>query len=131
MGYRWMLDDWMFSALLFGDGGRMMTPDESRVQKNRPIRPAWKVCTIASPVSAGIRPSFTIRSSSGMGYRWMLDDWMFSALLFGDGGRMMTPDESRVASPSAWIFAASAMIPSQSVGMASGSPPAFRTRSAL
>ncbi|RVU21176.1 ABC transporter substrate-binding protein [Methylobacterium oryzihabitans] len=33
----------------------------------------------------------------GMGYRWMLDDWMFSALLFGDGGRMMAPDESRVS----------------------------------
>jgi multiple sugar transport system substrate-binding protein len=33
----------------------------------------------------------------GMSYRWMGDDWMFSALLFGDGGAMLTPDEKKVA----------------------------------
>lgn len=33
----------------------------------------------------------------GMGYRWMGDDWMFSALLFGQGGAMLSPDEKRVA----------------------------------
>jgi multiple sugar transport system substrate-binding protein len=33
----------------------------------------------------------------GMGYRWMGDDWMFSALLFGHGGSMLTPDEKKVA----------------------------------
>lgn len=33
----------------------------------------------------------------GMGYRWMGDDWMFSALLFGHGGTMLTPDEKKVA----------------------------------
>ena len=33
----------------------------------------------------------------GMGYRWMGDDWMFSALLFGHGGTMLTADEKKVA----------------------------------
>jgi multiple sugar transport system substrate-binding protein len=33
----------------------------------------------------------------GMSYRWMGDDWMFSALLFGDGGTMLTPDEKKIA----------------------------------
>jgi multiple sugar transport system substrate-binding protein len=33
----------------------------------------------------------------GMGYRWQGDDWMFSALLFGHGGTMLTPDEKKVA----------------------------------
>ena len=34
---------------------------------------------------------------SGMHYRWHGDDWMFSALLFGDGGQMLSDDEKRVA----------------------------------
>lgn len=33
----------------------------------------------------------------GMGYRWMGDDWMFSALLFGHGGTMLSADEKKVA----------------------------------
>lgn len=34
---------------------------------------------------------------SSMHYRWPGDDWMFSALLYGYGGQMLTADESRVA----------------------------------
>ena len=34
---------------------------------------------------------------TGMSYRWQGDDWMFSALLFGHGGTMLTPDEKKVA----------------------------------
>ena len=34
---------------------------------------------------------------SSMHYRWPGDDWMFSALLYGYGGQMLTPDETRVA----------------------------------
>lgn len=34
---------------------------------------------------------------SGMSFRWQGDDWMFSALLFGYGGTMLTPDEKKVA----------------------------------
>lgn len=34
---------------------------------------------------------------SSMHYRWPGDDWMFSALLYGYGGQMLSPDESRVA----------------------------------
>ncbi len=30
-------------------------------------------------------------------FRWQGDDWMFSALLFGAGGTMLTPDEGKVA----------------------------------
>ncbi|HWK45833.1 MAG TPA: ABC transporter substrate-binding protein [Stellaceae bacterium] len=33
----------------------------------------------------------------GMHYRWQGDDWMFSALLFGYGGKMLTDDEKKVA----------------------------------
>ena len=34
---------------------------------------------------------------SGIDFRWQSDDWMFSALLFGDGGHMLTPDMKKVA----------------------------------
>jgi multiple sugar transport system substrate-binding protein len=34
---------------------------------------------------------------TGMHFRWQGDDWMFSSLLFGYGGRMLTPDEKKVA----------------------------------
>ena len=34
---------------------------------------------------------------TGMSYRWQGDDWMYSALLFGEGGSMLTPDEKKVA----------------------------------
>ncbi|MGO7793303.1 hypothetical protein ACC703_39150, partial [Rhizobium ruizarguesonis] len=33
----------------------------------------------------------------GIDLRWQGDDWMFSALLFGAGGKMMSDDESKVA----------------------------------
>jgi multiple sugar transport system substrate-binding protein len=34
---------------------------------------------------------------SGMSFRWQGDDWMFSALLFGHGGAMLSADEKKVA----------------------------------
>ncbi|KPL53048.1 ABC transporter substrate-binding protein [Prosthecomicrobium hirschii] len=34
---------------------------------------------------------------NGMFFRWPGDDWMFSALLYGYGGRMLTTDEKAVA----------------------------------
>lgn len=34
---------------------------------------------------------------TGMSYRWQGDDWMFSALLFGHGGKMLSDDEKKVA----------------------------------
>lgn len=34
---------------------------------------------------------------SGMTFRWQGDDWMYSALLFGNGGTMLSPDEKKVA----------------------------------
>ncbi|WEX74413.1 ABC transporter substrate-binding protein [Sinorhizobium numidicum] len=33
----------------------------------------------------------------GIDFRWQGDDWMFSALLFGAGGRMLNEDETKVA----------------------------------
>lgn len=33
----------------------------------------------------------------GIDFRWQGDDWMFSALLFGAGGQMLSDDESKVA----------------------------------
>lgn len=35
--------------------------------------------------------------TEGMFFRWPGDDWMFSALLFGHGGKMLTDDERDVA----------------------------------
>jgi multiple sugar transport system substrate-binding protein len=34
---------------------------------------------------------------SGMEYFWALDDWMFSALVFSNGGTMMSADEKQIA----------------------------------
>ncbi|WP_439596658.1 ABC transporter substrate-binding protein [Falsiroseomonas sp.] len=34
--------------------------------------------------------------TNGMWYQWLGDDWMFSALLFSHGARMLTPDERDV-----------------------------------
>lgn len=34
---------------------------------------------------------------SSMHYRWSGDDWMFSALLYGNGGQMTSADETKVA----------------------------------
>lgn len=36
-------------------------------------------------------------SNEGIDFRWQADDWMFSALLFGAGGTMLSEDESKVA----------------------------------
>ncbi|MBP1860391.1 ABC transporter substrate-binding protein [Rhizobium herbae] len=35
--------------------------------------------------------------NEGIDFRWQGDDWMFSALLFGAGGSMLSEDESKVA----------------------------------
>ncbi|WP_288193877.1 ABC transporter substrate-binding protein [uncultured Phyllobacterium sp.] len=35
--------------------------------------------------------------NEGIDFRWQGDDWMFSALLFGAGGTMLSPDEKKVA----------------------------------
>jgi multiple sugar transport system substrate-binding protein len=35
--------------------------------------------------------------NEGIDFRWQGDDWMFSALLFGAGGKMLNDDESSVA----------------------------------
>lgn len=35
--------------------------------------------------------------NEGIDFRWQGDDWMFSALLFGAGGTMLTEDEKKVA----------------------------------
>ena len=60
--YRWPGDDWMFSALLYGYGGRMLSPDETRVafgdpglkalellDRCRPSMPASSACSWAPP----------------------------------------------------------------------------------
>ena len=35
--------------------------------------------------------------TTGMSFRWQGDDWMYSALLFGHGGSMLSADEKKVA----------------------------------
>jgi ABC-type glycerol-3-phosphate transport system substrate-binding protein len=35
--------------------------------------------------------------NEGIDFRWQGDDWIFSAMIFGNGGAMLSPDEKKVA----------------------------------
>ena len=48
--------------------------------------------------------------TSGIDFRWQGDDWMFSALLFGDGGTMLSSDEKKVTFDGAAGQAAFALV---------------------
>ena len=56
--FRWQGDDWMFSALLFGAGGQMLSPDEKSVAFNGP-EGQKAVELIARMVKDGGMPVFT------------------------------------------------------------------------
>ncbi len=56
--FRWQGDDWMFSALLFGAGGSMLSPDEQNVAFNGP-EGQKAVDLIARMVKEGGMPVFT------------------------------------------------------------------------
>lgn len=59
MHYRWGGDDWMFSALLFGHGGRMLTEDEKQVAFNGPEGLA-SVRLLDRMVKEGKMPALTV-----------------------------------------------------------------------
>ncbi len=59
MHYRWAGDDWMFSALLFGHGGRMLTEDEKSVAFNGPEGLA-SVRLLDRMVKEGKMPALTV-----------------------------------------------------------------------
>ncbi|MBR0656131.1 ABC transporter substrate-binding protein [Plastoroseomonas arctica] len=59
MHYRWAGDDWMFSALLYGHGGRMLTEDEREVAFNGAEGRASMVL-IDRMVKEGRMPAFTV-----------------------------------------------------------------------
>lgn len=48
-------------------------------------------------IALGARINALGDGTTGMSFRWQGDDWMFSALLFGHGGTMLSPDEKKVA----------------------------------
>lgn len=56
--FRWQGDDWMFSALLFGAGGKMLNEDESKVTFNGP-EGEKAVEILERMVKAGGLPVFT------------------------------------------------------------------------
>ncbi|PKA42177.1 ABC transporter substrate-binding protein (plasmid) [Rhizobium sullae] len=56
--FRWQGDDWMFSALLFGAGGKMLNEDESKVAFNGP-EGQRAVETLHRMVTEGGMPVFT------------------------------------------------------------------------
>ena len=59
MHFRWGGDDWMFSALLYGHGGRMLAEDERDVAFNGPEGLASMVL-IERMVKEGRMPAFTV-----------------------------------------------------------------------
>ena len=59
MHYRWAGDDWLFSALLFGHGGRMLTEDEKSVAFNGPEGLA-SVRLLDRMVKEGKMPALTV-----------------------------------------------------------------------
>ncbi|OHV77080.1 ABC transporter substrate-binding protein [Rhizobium sp. LCM 4573] len=56
--FRWQGDDWMFSALLFGAGGTMLSPDEKTVAFNDE-HGKKAVAVLENMVKAGALPVFT------------------------------------------------------------------------
>ncbi|MGI3903637.1 MAG: ABC transporter substrate-binding protein [Janthinobacterium lividum] len=56
--FRWQADDWMFSALLFGDGGTMLSSDEKKVTFDGPAGQA-AFALVARMVKEGGMPVFT------------------------------------------------------------------------
>ena len=56
--FRWQSDDWMFSALLFGGGGTMLSPDEKKVTFDGPAGQA-AFALVERMVKDGGMPAFT------------------------------------------------------------------------
>ncbi|PRD51625.1 ABC transporter substrate-binding protein [Phyllobacterium myrsinacearum] len=48
-------------------------------------------------ITLGAKVKALGNGNEGIDFRWQGDDWMFSALLFGAGGTMLSPDEKKVA----------------------------------
>ncbi len=48
-------------------------------------------------IALGAKVKALGNGNEGIDFRWQGDDWMFSALLFGAGGTMLSPDEKKVA----------------------------------
>ncbi len=48
-------------------------------------------------IALGAKVKALGNGNEGIDFRWQGDDWMFSALLFGASGTMLSPDEKKVA----------------------------------
>ena len=61
MHYRWAGDDWMFSALLYGNGGQMLSEDEKTVAFGEPGLKALKL--LDRMVKEGKMPPLTVEAA--------------------------------------------------------------------
>ena len=90
MHYRWPGDDWMFSALLYGFGGKMLSPDETRVAFGEP---GLKALTLLDRmVKEGKMPPLTTEAAFQAFYAGKLGIIMGTTAYIGQFQRSIGPD---------------------------------------
>ena len=90
MHYRWPGDDWMFSALLYGYGGQMLSPDETKVTFGEP---GLKALTLLDRmVKEGKMPPLTTEAAFQAFYAGKLGMIMGTTAYIGQFVRSIGPD---------------------------------------
>ena len=90
MHYRWPGDDWMFSALLYGYGGHMLSADERRVEFGEPGRRALTL--LDRMVKDGKMPPLTTDAAFQAFYAGKLGIIMGTTAYIGQFQRSIGPD---------------------------------------
>lgn len=90
MHYRWPGDDWMFSALLYGYGGKMLTPDETKVDFGEPGLLALTL--LDRMVKEGKMPPLTTEAAFQAFYAGKLGIVMGTTAYIGQFQRSIGPD---------------------------------------
>ncbi|MBC7800843.1 MAG: ABC transporter substrate-binding protein [Gemmatimonadaceae bacterium] len=81
MHYRWAGDDWMFSALLYGNGGQMLSDDEKTVAFGQPGLAALKI--LDRMVKEGKMPPLTVEAALQAFYAGKLGIFMGTTAYIG------------------------------------------------
>lgn len=81
MHYRWSGDDWMFSALLYGNGGQMLSPDEKAVSFGEPGLKALRL--LDRMVKEGRMPPLTTEAALQAFYAGKLGIFMGTTAYIG------------------------------------------------
>ena len=81
MHYRWGGDDWMFSALLYGNGGQMLSPDERTVSFGEPGLKALRL--LDRMVKEGRMPPLTTEAALQAFYAGKLGIFMGTTAYIG------------------------------------------------